>query len=142
MRVAAIVFALTVVGCSGDQGAPAASEDPADVRRCLDAAAALADIQPPDDLPDLAAAADEVADVATAIRPDVEDDNLAGALTELAGAARALAEAARGGTAACVQSAARATADAYAAVDAASQGMETDECRKEFWGSSITNIPG
>jgi hypothetical protein len=142
VRAAAIVIAVTLVSCSGDQGEPEASAQAPDVEVCLDALAALGDIQPPDDLPRLAAAADEVADVAEAGRARVSDDNLAGALTELAGAARALADAARGGTAAGVQSAARATADAYAALDAAAQGMETGECRKESWGSAITNIPG
>ena len=142
MRAAAIVFALAFVGCSGDGYVAVRSGAVPDVERCLRAAEALADIRPPTDVPHLAAAAHEVATVVEATLPGIEDDNLAAALTELAGAVRALAEAAPGGTAAGVQSAARSTADAYAAVDAAAEGMETGECRKESWGSSITNIPG
>ena len=139
-RPAIAAIALLLAGC-GDDGAPERpSSATSDVDRCLEAATALATLEPPANLRELQDAAALVA--ATARTADVEDAQLAAALSDLDDAATALLAAARDGDRQAVDNAARDTAEAYAAIDAAAQGMETGECRKESWGSAMTDVPG
>ena len=141
MRAAVIVVAVLLVGCGDDdESTTPASVAISDVDRCLEAAVVLGDLQPATNLRELQDAATLVAAIVSIA--DVDDEQLAAALDDLDIAATDMVQAAREGEQAAVERAARAAAEAYAAIDAAAQGMETGECRKESWGSSITNIPG
>jgi hypothetical protein len=140
VRRLAIVAILLVAGCGGDDGAPEPSAATSDVDRCLEAATVLGDLAPATNLRDLQDAVALVA--ATARSAGVEDDNLAAALEQLVDAATTVDRDAGEGEQAAVERDGRDLADAYAAIDAAAQGMETAECRKESWGSAITDIPG